>query len=169
MEYELRPIHSNRKSFYGKAFVIEREGRKVLRSYQTEVAYIENGQAVVKGNYSNTTSCHIKEFLLQNGFHAVNGRQWLKDYPQPEQAEDQAGQDQDALGGMMKALSMVCAIGQFECKTIEEQNKWDLRMIKASGLPLDFPPDFDTLPEEEKARRLAGVKELMKDQGKAVA
>jgi hypothetical protein len=164
METELKPRHSNRKSFYEKAWIINKEDRLTLRSYQTEVAHIKEGVAYVQGNYSPTTTCHVKEFLLQNGFE-VETRNINRDYPPLK--EDKPEED-TALGGMFKALSMVCAVGQLECKTLKEQNAWDLRMLKASGLPLDFPADFDSLPEEEKARRLAGVKEVMAEDQKAV-
>ena len=79
-EYELNTQYDGRKSFYGKAGVTENNGKKTLRSYATDVAYIENGEAVVNGIYSQTTLRHIKEFLKQNGFKAETSSQILKDY-----------------------------------------------------------------------------------------
>jgi len=92
----------------------------------------------------------------------------LKDYPCEEvkDTEEEAG---EGLAGMMKSVAMICAIGQLECKTLKEKNAWDLRMLKASGLPLLWPEDFDSLPEKEKARRLKGMKEIMADNNKAAA
>ena len=80
METELRTEHDARASFYGKAKVRQENNRITLISYTTEVAYIENGKAVVKGTYSNTTLRHIKEFLKQNGFKAETKTQILNDY-----------------------------------------------------------------------------------------
>lgn len=80
MEYELNCTYDSRKSFYGKARVREEDGKLILISYTTEVAYIENGKASVLGEWSGTTSRHIKEFLRQNGFKAENTKQILKDY-----------------------------------------------------------------------------------------
>ena len=80
METELSCNYDSRASFYGKAEVIEENGRKTLMSYKTEVAYIEDGIAVVLGVWSATTSRHIKEFLKQNGFKAEDTKQILKDY-----------------------------------------------------------------------------------------
>ena len=78
--YELMPRYDSRKSFYGKAHVIETETAKTLRSYSTNVAAIENGKAEVYGTYSQTTLRHIKEFLKQNGFKAETLNQIWRDY-----------------------------------------------------------------------------------------
>jgi len=78
---ELKPIYDSGKSFYGKAKTYFSGSNLVLRSYSTDVAYItENNEAVVNGMYSQTTSRHIKEFLLQNGFQADNWKQIEADY-----------------------------------------------------------------------------------------
>lgn len=87
--YELEARYDSRKSFYGKAHVLANpdkpeskdENTHVLTSYSTIVAWIKaDGTAVVKGLYSNTTTRHIKEFLLQNGFKAESSKQIMADY-----------------------------------------------------------------------------------------
>lgn len=82
MAYEMKlpPKYSSHKSFYGKARISMENGRKVLYSYGTKVAEIDNGKARVYGLYSNTTTRHIKEFLNQNGFKVENSKQIIKDY-----------------------------------------------------------------------------------------
>ena len=77
---KLKPSYNNQKSFYNKANVREEDGKKILKSYTTDVAYIKDGKAYVSGTYSPTTLRHIKEFLLQNGFKAENSKQIMKDY-----------------------------------------------------------------------------------------
>lgn len=77
---ELQARYTSRASFHGKARTRLENGRLILISYTTEVAYIENEKAFVLGFWSGTTSSHIKEFLLQNGFKAENMKQILKDY-----------------------------------------------------------------------------------------
>jgi hypothetical protein len=77
---KLQPRYDSRKSFYGKADVREENGRKILKSYATDVAEIRNGKAYVYETYSPTTLRHIKEFLLQNGFKAETSKQIMKDY-----------------------------------------------------------------------------------------
>lgn len=80
--YELEARYDSRASFYHKAHVmIDDEGAKYLRSYDTIVAEIHDGEPpIVYGWYSDTTGRHIKEFLKQEGFKAENKRQILRDY-----------------------------------------------------------------------------------------
>ena len=63
--YELQPNNS-RKSFYGKAKVIEKDnGEKVLMSYDTEVCKITKSGEFVRlwDGYSATTMRHVNSFL----------------------------------------------------------------------------------------------------------
>lgn len=63
--YELIPT-DGRKSFYGKATVIEKDnGEKVLQSYNTEVCKINNNGEFVRlwSGYSATTMRHVNSFL----------------------------------------------------------------------------------------------------------
>jgi ribosomal protein L34 len=80
MEYELRTEHDARKSFYGKARIRTEDGKKILRSYSTDVAYIQDGKPTIRDTYSPTTLRHIKEFLKQEGFRADSKNQILRDY-----------------------------------------------------------------------------------------
>jgi hypothetical protein len=75
---ELYPVYDSRKSFYKKAIVLEDEGVKRLRSYDTIVAEIRDGEAEVFGTYSATTMRHIKDFLYQNGFE-VGTKKFIED------------------------------------------------------------------------------------------
>ena len=75
-DYDLGCRYDSRQSFYGKARVEEfSDGSEALRSYSTIVACItcENGgrKAHVRGQYSQTTTRHVKEYLKQNGFKAL--------------------------------------------------------------------------------------------------
>ena len=79
-KYELTNVYDSRKSFYGKAVVIEENNTLILFSYDTKVAEIQNGKASVYNTQSQTTVRHIKEFLLQNGFKADTKKQIINDY-----------------------------------------------------------------------------------------
>lgn len=74
--YELKPTN-NRKSFYGKASVIERENGDIeLRSYDTIVARIRNGKFErLWSDYSATTMNHINSFLDTFGISG-GGKAW---------------------------------------------------------------------------------------------
>lgn len=74
---ELQPIHSNQKSFYGKARVEHLEnGNKALYSYSTKVCELDNNNNIVDiGYYSATTSRHINDFLQQNGLSKMSKKE----------------------------------------------------------------------------------------------
>ena len=83
--YYLGCRYDSRQSFYGKARVEEfSDGSEILWSYSTAVACItlENGvrKAHVRGQYSPTTTRHIKEYLKQNGLKPDTLKPVLKDY-----------------------------------------------------------------------------------------
>jgi len=53
----------------------------------------------------------------------------------------------------LKMVSMIAAMGAIFGNNMSEQNAWKKRFLKlAPGI--DFPDDFDSLPEPEKQRRL---------------
>ena len=60
--------------------------------------------------------------------------------------------------GTFDGLRMVAAFGDILCDTPKEKNDWKKRMMKASlGGGVNFPDEWDRLPEEEKTRRLDGA------------
>lgn len=75
-KYELKPIH-DRKSFYGKAMVIEHDNGDIeLQSYETIVARIRNGKFErLWSGYSATTMRHINSFLKTFGING-GGKSW---------------------------------------------------------------------------------------------
>lgn len=65
---ELSPLHTTRKSFYGKAKVlIQDNGTVQLQSYDTIVCEIDtkNNFNMLWDGKSNTTTRHINEFKKQ--------------------------------------------------------------------------------------------------------
>ena len=64
--FELSPRYDSRKSFYGKARVIDHEDRTLeLQSYDTIVSRCVNGKVEELGKWSATTTRHQKEFRKQ--------------------------------------------------------------------------------------------------------
>ena len=64
--FELVPRYDTRKSFYGKAHVIDHEdGTIELQSYDTIVSRCVNGKVEELGKWSATTTRHQKEFRKQ--------------------------------------------------------------------------------------------------------
>lgn len=77
--YELQARYDSRKSFYGKAQVLETPKYLRLRSYETIVATWDKEKRILtihrdrdyapNGQYTQTTSRHIREFALQQGMY----------------------------------------------------------------------------------------------------
>ena len=64
--FELVPRYDARKSFYGKARVIDHENGTIeLQSYDTIVSRCVNGKVEELGKWSATTTRHQKEFRKQ--------------------------------------------------------------------------------------------------------
>ena len=74
--FELKPTN-NRKSFYGKASVIEQDNGDIeLRSYNTIVARIRNGEFQrLWWGYSATTMNHVNSFIDTFGISG-GGKAW---------------------------------------------------------------------------------------------
>ena len=79
-KYELIPT-DGRKSFYGKAVVIEKDnGETVLQSYDTFVCKITKSGEFVRlwSGYSATTMRHVNSFLQRFGIPG-GGKAWWND------------------------------------------------------------------------------------------
>lgn len=74
--FEIKPING-RKSFYGKATVIEYDdGDIALKSYNTIVARIKKGKFErLWSGYSQTTMNHINSFIAMFGIDG-GGKSW---------------------------------------------------------------------------------------------
>ncbi len=65
--------------------------------------------------------------------------------------------------GAFNTLLAITKIGDILCDTQKEKNDWKQRMMKASlGEGVNFPDDWNGLPEEEKTRRLNGALDMLK-------
>lgn len=64
--------------------------------------------------------------------------------------------ENEARGVIDKSFSMVAAVaklGGVLCDNVVDRNKWKKRMLSTIH-GVDFPADFDSLPEDEKQKRL---------------
>jgi hypothetical protein len=68
---------------------------------------------------------------------------------------DGKGKD-DALEPF-RATSMIAKLGDLLCETTEDKNRWKKRMLKAGIPEIDFPSDWEDIPEGEKERRLDAI------------
>lgn len=76
--YELIPTNG-RKSFYGKAKVIECEGENFLQSYNAIVCKVDKNGKFVKmwDGYSATTMSHINDFVKLFNIDG-GGKKWYE-------------------------------------------------------------------------------------------
>lgn len=73
---ELKPV-DNRKSFYGKATVLEDNDAVYLKRYNTIVAKIVNGELIKTWDgYSATTARHLHSFCIMYGIRSVDKKTW---------------------------------------------------------------------------------------------
>ena len=74
--FTLNPVNG-RKSFGGKAKVIQQDNISTLLSYDTEVATYNHStnEMAVNGYYSSTTLTHINSFLAYYGFDTCTKQQ----------------------------------------------------------------------------------------------
>lgn len=79
VHYELSPVADRRKSYYGKASVVEWNGEKILVSYETPVCKIDRGGRFVRlwNGYSATTMRHINSFLCFNRINGGGKKWWM--------------------------------------------------------------------------------------------
>ena len=80
-KYDLKPTYGQ-KSFYGKAVVIEySEKLIVLKSYDTEVCRIQDGEFIrMWDDYSSTTMKHVNAFVDLFGIPG-GGKKWWCSLP----------------------------------------------------------------------------------------
>ena len=68
---ELKTIHTNQNSFYGKASIITSKNKIILKSYNTNILEYNTTTKKIKfltnnkDHFTQTTNKHINEFLKQ--------------------------------------------------------------------------------------------------------
>lgn len=72
------PCYDGRKSFYGKAHVIETQEGRYLQSYNTIVCFLSYGGTFTRlwEGYSATTMRHINSFMQFVGLFQYGGKKW---------------------------------------------------------------------------------------------
>jgi len=118
------------------------EGDKVY-SYRTHVATIQGRKLYQLGYWSATTQKHINHVAREYGLELVKDQK-------PEAIKEDRGAD------MLKTCAMVAAFGNLLCNKKEDKIAWKKKFL-AMTPGIDFPEDFDSLPEEEKQKRLDGA------------
>lgn len=124
----------------------------------------EETRTNAKCTYYNRT---WESYQYQSVLFNVIGKHFGKDTKNSDKYKAMA--DLQGLGcdtSIYKSVAMVNAIGSLITDNQEDKNKWDKRMITA-GLPnVQFPDNWDELPEDVKTKRLAEINKLMQEVSK---
>lgn len=97
-KYNLEPMHTNQKSFYGKAYVYEydmsdwRYYRLISCESPALNVKVRDGVTYISkrcDSYSATTLRHVNEFLKQLRFPALTAKQWQALHVGAYYAEDE--------------------------------------------------------------------------------
>lgn len=95
--------------------------------------------------------------IYQSNFQwYLNGKEWNGEWINPATMETAKPEKESDALDVLGMASRVAKIGEIFCDTDEEKNAWKKRML-ALVPGIDIPEDWDTLPEEEKKRRLDGA------------
>lgn len=76
---ELKPVYSSQKSYYRKAYTSRQGDTVKLKSYDTVVCEVLDGDFVrLWDGYSRTTMEHVNEFRQQLGLPKLSKSEWEK-------------------------------------------------------------------------------------------
>jgi hypothetical protein len=133
------------------------EWKKTRMAFKHVATIIRNGCEVfdTKICYQNRT---WESYEFQSVLHRAIELYFKKDAQAFKDLVD--GKPRDNGLGMVAGIAK---LGEILCDKQEDKNAWKKRMLKAGIPEIDFPEDFDSLPEEEKQRRLDGAIKQISD------
>jgi hypothetical protein len=145
-------------------YAVECEWRKTGNGFK-HIAYLTKDGAQLlreKVHYLNRTwEC----FDYQTVAHKVIGRYFKTEAEQKVYIEQVDKIGKGEADNFLKTVSTIAKLGDIFCEKPEEKNQWKKRFIsKVEGI--DFPEDFDNLPEAEKQKRLDGAINIGLGKGK---
>ena len=125
--------------------------KKTRNGFKHEASLMKNGREIdkVKCCYLNRT---WERYEFQSVLHKIINKCFKEDRVQ-ELIDKVDGKTAEEEKAKFSPVKFACAIGDILCSTEEEKNNWKKRML--GTVPgIEFPEEFDGLPEEEKKRRL---------------
>jgi len=128
---------------------------KETRAFKHTATILKNGRSVysTKICYQNRT---WEKFEFESVLHKA-----IENYFEEKQAKEYIKSLKSPENEQFKSVSMVCAMGKLFCKKDKDKNSWDKKMLSTIH-GINFPEDFDSLPESEKRKRLDKALECIK-------
>lgn len=144
-----------------KTFKLSKEYEVICRSEKTRYGFRHIAVLMQHGNeISRAKKCYYnrtwESYEFQSVLHDV-----IHDYFVEKRAKRYIKKvDGAPKESPFKAVQMACALGSLLCADGKEKNDFKKRML-GTVHGIQFPEDFDTLPEEERQRRLDGAIAIM--------
>lgn len=146
-----------RKFYNLQTFELSRDYTIECQTQNTSYGFRHLAILRENGTLARTAKCCYYNRTWESFTYQSVGHKVINDYFTGEQAGihkeifDRRGEKE--ASSFLKIPLMLASLGNALCETGEDKNRWKKRFIeKIPGI--DFPEDFDTLPEEEKQRRL---------------
>ncbi len=144
-----------------KAFKINDRIEIECERKKTKVAFKHTAVLLVDGCQTDETKiCYQNRTWESYEFQCVMRKliDKTKSLSKSEKEDAQAFVKNYKETGTFDCLLAITKIGDVFYNTPKEKNDWKKRMMKASlGEGVNFPDEWDKLPEEEKTRRLDGA------------
>ena len=141
-----------------KEFSVLCQYKKTRNGFKHTASIWKDGLMIFK-----TKECYLNRTWESYEYQSVLHKA-IRAYFKGPEAEKYIKQEdrKDHSDGFLKSVGMVMAFGDILCNTEKEKNDWKKRMV--STVPgIEIPEDFDTLTEEEKARRLNGAQKVLSE------
>jgi hypothetical protein len=129
----------------------------VCRSERTRYGFRHLASLTHGYEIAHAKACYYNRTWESYQFQSVAHEVLDKAFSDEVAAEYKKLVDEQGRGGVrdtFKAVAAVAKLGEILCERPEDKNSWKQRMLKAGLSGVSFPDDFDSLPEEEKERRL---------------
>ncbi len=117
-----------------------------------------------KGQYVETKACYYNRTWESYEYATVIHKAIRKAFPDDAEAliEKVDAQARGAIDDRFKMIAGIAKLGEIFCDNQKDKNDWKTRMLKAGVPEIDLPDGFDSLPEDEKQRRLDGAIAVLK-------
>jgi len=138
-----------------KGYSVDCEYKNTSYGFKHTAKLYKNGQYLAEAKctyYNRTWETFEYESVARSVLNTYFGDKWAAKYIEalkPTKNEH------------FKTVSLICGIGQLLCKTKEQKNKWDKKMLGTIN-GLNFPDNWNSLSEAEKEKRLKGAKGELK-------
>lgn len=149
-----------------KVFELNKDYSVVCQHVKTRTAFKHTAAVMKQGILTYKTKiCYQnrtwESYDFQSVLHKAIDAYFTKDEAKELKKKADA-EEKQRISGAFNAVAMAAVFGDILCNTKEEKNNWKMRMLKAGIRGIDPPADWDTLPEDEKERRLNGAIEALR-------